>query len=192
MQKEKVSYNEITVLSRLIAGDLKAFEQVYHYYFSRCLHFVYGYLPSIEDAEEVVQDVFIKLWEKHEQLDSEKGLSGFLFVIARNLVIDRMRRYAAMEKHQLEMKTNSIISLNSSTEQQMNFYELKEILDRLIDELPTKRRMVFKLNREKGMTYKEIADLLNISQGTVEKQMSAALQVLKERLTIEYKLSIAL
>ena len=186
--------NVITQLvNRLIDGDVNAFEKIYRGYFSKVLSFVYRFSLSREDTEEVVQDVFLKLWEKRNSVNREKNLDTFLYVIAKNLVIDRIRTLVASRKRlqQLRISQENDIPQNA-TEQLVNFYELKEIIEQLIDELPTRRRMIFKMNREKGLYYKEIADLLNISQGTVEKQMSQAIHTLKTSLALKYHIHIDL
>ena len=181
------------LIKLLVAGDVEAFKTVYRRYFQKVLHFVYRFSLDKEDAEEVVQDVFVKLWNKRTTLDAEKNLDVFLYVVAKNLVIDRIRKYVATKKHlHLLYHTSQNGSLQNATEQLVNFYELKETLDRLIDTLPARRRMIFKLNREKGLSYKEIADVLNISQGTVEKQMSRAIHSLKDKLASQYYIHVDL
>lgn len=181
------------LIDKLIEGDVSAFEQVYRSYFSKVLGFVHRFSLSREDTEEIVQDVFLKLWKNRISIDREKNLDVFLYVIAKNLVIDRMRQLVATERrlHQFKVSVKSPPAQNS-TEQLVNFYELKDIISGLVDQLPTRRRMIFKLNREKGLSYKEIADLLNISQGTVEKQMSQAIRTLKASLALKYHIHIDL
>lgn len=181
------------LIKLLAAGDVEAFKIVYRRYFQKVLHFVYRFSLDKEDAEEVVQDVFVKLWNKRTTLDADKNLDVFLYVVAKNLVIDRIRKYVATEKRlHLLYHASQNSALQNSTEQLVNFYELKETLDRLIDTLPARRRMIFKLNREKGLSYKEIADVLNISQGTVEKQMSRAIHSLKDKLASQYYIHVDL
>jgi len=175
------------LISRLVKGDVVAFKKIYSSYFNRVFHFACRFSLANEDTEEIVQDVFLKLWEKRTLIDTNKNLSNFLFTIAQNLLIDKIRHYVATEKRMQTVRENGLIhSSSESTEQQVNFFELSEIINILIDELPTKRRAIFKLSREKGFTYKEISDLLKISQGTVEKQMGKALHSLKSRLNTKY------
>ena len=181
------------LVNKLVEGDIIAFEKIYRDYFSKVLGFVHQFSLSSEDTEEIVQDVFLKLWEKRASIDPEKTLDVFLYVMAKNLVIDNMRKMVASKKRlQLSMESADNATPQNATEQLVNFYELKEIIDKLIDMLPDRRRMIFKLNREKGLSYKEIADVLNISTGTVEKQMTQAIKTLKKNLLDKYHIHIDL
>jgi RNA polymerase sigma-70 factor, ECF subfamily len=173
---------------------MSAFEEIYHIFFKRVFHFTNKFAVDVQDAEEITQDVFMKLWQKRSTIDIEKNLSNLLFTIAKNLVIDKMRQYASMEKglkiigesHQLH------ISNSSNTEHLVNYYELSGIISKLVDQLPDGRRTIYKLNREKGFKYHEIADFLNISQGTVEKQMSMALKTISTTLKTKYGIMVEL
>jgi RNA polymerase sigma-70 factor (ECF subfamily) len=185
---------DISLSSRLADDDLTAFSEIYNIYFKRVFNFTNRFTLSVEDAEEITQDVFLKLWHKRASIDEEKNFSNFLFTIARNLVIDKMRQYVAYEKSLQQIKRLRPIGhlSQNNTEQLVNYYELSGIISKLVDELPSGRRTVFKLNREKGFTYQEIADLLHVSQGTVEKQMSKALRSLTENLKNKYGIMVEL
>ncbi len=181
------------LISGLAEGDINSFKKIYTSFFNKVLHFVLHFSLTKEDAEEIVQDVFVKLWEKRATIDIDKNLSGFLYTIAKNLVIDKIRQYVATEKRieKVNAKEMSVAS-SESTEQLVNFYELSGIISKLIDELPSRRRTIFKLSRENCLTYKEISNILKISQGTVEKQMSKALHTLKIVLKNKYGVFIDL
>lgn len=179
---------EASAISGLIAGDLACFQHVYQFYFRRVFGFVNKFALNSEDAEEITQDVFLKLWDKKSEICEDKCLSSFLFTIAQNMVIDKFRQYAVREKHFSQL-IGKDFQLNA-TEQLVNFYELSAIVNNLVDGLPARRRSIFKLSRERGLTNKEIADVLKISEGTVEKQMSKALAYMRSRLKATYNMSI--
>lgn len=189
--KKKIAIRDVqtspALITSLINGDINAFKEIYHTYFKKVFHFIRRFLLSKEDAEEITQDVFLKLWEKRSVLDISKNISSYLFTIAQHKIIDKYRQYVAAES-----RIKKIISFRSktininSTEQLMDFYELSTIINQLVNELPFGRRTIFKLNREDGYTYKEIANLLKISEGTVEKQMSKALKTLRAKLNVRY------
>lgn len=188
--ENQLSYD---LLSGFSNGELNSFKKIYSIYFDRVYRFASRFSLSKEDTEEIVQDVFIKLWEKKKLIDQNKCLSGFLFTITQNLVIDKIRRLVATKKLMEKVSTKELrIVASESTEQLVNFYELSNIISKLIDELPSKRRTIFKLSREKCLTYKEISDILKISQGTVEKQMSKALHTLRVILKTKYGIFIDL
>jgi len=177
----------IDLLSSFKDGDLGSFEIIYDTYFNKVFHFTCRFSLAKEDTEEIVQDVFLKLWQKRATIDADKNICNYLFAIAQNLVIDKARQNIVAEKHKQNVSNNQGRDLTSNlTEQQVNFFELSEIIKSLIDELPPKRRAIFKLSREKGFTYKEISEILNISQGTVEKQMSKAIHSITSKLSSRY------
>lgn len=182
----------IELLSSLIGGDMEAFRKVYGLYFRKVFHFTRRFALTVEDAEEITQDVFLRLWQRKSFIEVQKNFSNFLFTIAQNLVIDRMRQYVAYDKRLQAIKVIQPQADLNNTEQLVNYYELSDIIAKLIENLPAGRRTVFKLNREKGFTYHEIAELLHISQGTVEKQMSKALKTLTSELKSKYGIMIDL
>ncbi len=182
------------IVAGLIQGDIDAFTKVYEVFFKKVFYFVRRLSLSAEDAEEITQDVFIKLWEKRSSILIDKSLSSFLYRIAQNLMIDKYRQYAARESRlqKIIIRDNVKALDGNATEQLVNYYELSGIISRLIDDLPKSRRTIFKLNREKGLSYREIAEILKISQGTVEKQISKALHTLKTALKAKYGIWIDL
>lgn len=197
LKTQNESYNHQLLTGLVIClknGDLSAFEEIYHIFFKRVFHFANSFTLEVQDAEEITQDVFMKLWQKRSAIDISKNLSNLLFTMAKNLVIDKMRQHASMEKGLKNIGENQQLhKINSSnTEHLVNYYELSGIISKLVDQLPDGRRTIYKLNREKGFKYHEIADLLNISQGTVEKQMSMALKSLSASLKKKYGIMVEL
>jgi len=171
------------LIGRLKKDDISAFNEIYNQYFEKLLRFAYSFSISSEDAEEIVQSLFVKLWDKRKLIDPKKSIDSFLYVMARNLIIDRIRKQN-IAKHHLEHYFNDQhIALRSNLEEKMDSKELADLIDEIVQELPPKRRMVFELNRYQGMTYKDIAKQLDISDGTVEKHMSKALKALREKLS---------
>lgn len=174
-------------------GDVDAFKKIYNKSFNKVFNFVNRFSIRTEDTEEIVQDVFLKLWEGRLKIDLNKNLDSFLYTIAQNLVIDKIRKYASESK---KLSAFKLIQYKKKaqnfTEQHIDHAELAEIINNLVDQLPTKRRAVFKLSREKGFTYKEIADLMKVSQGTVEKQMSKALHTLTANLKSRFGIMVDL
>lgn len=175
-------------------GEITALREIYHVFFNRVFHFACKLTFNDQDAEEVTQDVFVKLWQKRESIDSEKNIAGFLFTVAKNLVIDKMRQHAASEARLLSIykaqKTGR--QSHNQTEELVNYFELSEIISKLIDDLPDGRRTIFKLSREKGFKNSEIAEFLNVSLGTVEKQMSKAIHTLSKGLKDKYGIMVDL
>ena len=150
-----------------------AFTALYKQYWKQVYNFSRLYLTSADAAEEVVQEVFIKIWETREFLREDDHFKGLLFIITRNLIFNRHRKNMNEDFYKVTVLAAEIDAHN-----------LQEYIDRLIDELPPRRREIFNLSRKEQKSYKEIALLLNISEKTVENQISEALKYLKKNITL--------
>ena len=175
-------------------GSKDAFTALYKQYWKQVYNFSRLYLTSADAAEEVVQEVFIKIWETREFLREWAGMSpgkflreddhfkGLLFIITRNLIFNRHRKNVNEDFY----KVTVLAALEEpyDVEEEIDAHNLQEYIDRLIDELPPRRREIFNLSRKEQKSYKEIAILLNISEKTVENQISEALKYLKKNITL--------
>ncbi len=143
--------------------------------------FALGLLKDHDNACEIVQEVFVTLWEKRNQVDITFDFENYIFTIAHNAI----RKF--FRKKSMENKFRDIL-LNTSTETIENadtsiiYNELFELANRTIEKLPPKRKTVYKLSRLEGLTIKEIANRLDISTRTAENQLARALKYLKEEL----------
>ena len=156
-------------------GSKDAFTALYKQYWKQVYNFSRLYLISADAAEEVVQEVFIKIWE-------DDHFKGLLFIITRNLIFNRHRKNVNEDFY----KVTVLAALEEpyDVEEEIDAHNLQEYIDRLIDELPPRRREIFNLSRKEQKSYKEIAILLNISEKTVENQISEALKYLKKNITL--------
>ena len=165
------------------------FEEIYMDYFPRLLRFAREYVGSDEDAENIIQDVFMTLWERRSDLKIHISMVSYLFLLIKNRCIDHLRRRTHAEKgkeeiqkqHNLElqMKLHSLEALDHDL---INDTDIERIITNAINFLPPKCREIFILNKIDGKKYKEIAEELQISINTVENQMSIALRKLREQL----------
>jgi RNA polymerase sigma-70 factor (ECF subfamily) len=168
---------EKAVILQFISGSGKACELIFHRTKGKLKGFLKKALPKDEDVESVMQDVYLKLWATRKFIQPDKNFETYLFTIARNLVIDIMRKRLHKQKYiedlyrQLKEKQRNSLDTNAVVE----YSELEKKIFELIDQLPEKRREIFKLNRLEGLTYKEIAAKLKISENTVDSQMRKAL-----------------
>ncbi len=169
------------MLLRIRQGDEVAFELVFFRYKGKLYDFIKRSLPFEEDAESIVQEIFTKLWVNRLELDPSKSLSAFLFTIAKNEVFGHLRKLLVRRKYLEELKF-SVEESSGGTELQVEYEELKKMVAGLISSMPEKRRRIFELSREEGLTYKEIARQLGISENTVDTQIRKALSFLKENL----------
>ncbi len=176
---EKLLHTEKELVTRLKEGDSFAFEVLFYKYRNKVKGFAIKLVPAQIDPEEIVQEVFVKLWLKKEAVDPEKDFQSYLFSIAKHLVLDHLKSavnrklYFVGEHFQQDVLADESIE-NSITE------DAKEKLQKLINEIPERRREIFLLSRFEGMSYKQIAERLNISENTVDSQIRNALSFLRK------------
>jgi len=169
-------------IEKLKRGDTGAFNEIFRLYSRRTLNLARKYLLCREDAEEIMQDVFVKLWNTRKTIDPSKNFDNLIFTIAKNAILDRIKRYSTEQKH-LELYFRETNPENNETENDILRNDLAKMLEDALTSLPPKRRNIFEMNRLQGMTYREIAKKLNLSSTMVEKQMSKALKAIKEKLS---------
>ncbi len=164
----------------------KLFDVLYELYAQKLFHIAFGYISTKEDAEEIVQDVFVKLWKQQEKIDSISNMTGYLYKMTRNACLDFLRS----KKNKLAIESNIVQLQNLLNFQAFNNDTASAILEKeiqlQIDEgilgLPEKCRLVFTKSRIEGLRHKEIADTLDISTKTIENHITKALKHLKVHL----------
>ena len=177
-------HSEEKIIRRLRKGESSAFDEVYHQYSRNVYRFAYSFLKNRQDSEEVMQEVFLKVWRNRNTLNEYYSLKAYLFSISHNVIIDEFRKRLKDGKYKEFLKNRAELS-SMDTENSIEFNELNERYSDAVEHLPEKRKKIFKLSREDGFSYKEIADKLNISPKTVENQMSQALKYLRSKLEPE-------
>lgn len=172
---------DIALQQRLSRGDETAFQETFELYFRVLVLFATKFSLEKEVAEDLVQDVFVKLYEQKDRLQFHSSLKAFLYQSVRNKCIDLIRSTKTRERHHVEIKAGAEIEgLNS--EELMMQSELEEKIYLSISQLPDQCQLIFKMNRFEGKKNQEIADELNISKRTVETQISKALKILREEI----------
>lgn len=175
--------DEREVVRLLKQSDEGAFNILFRFYDTRLYHFAYSYLRSTEESKEIVQETFIRIWERREGIDIEQSFSGFLFTVAQRMVLNRLRRQKTENHYKQSLLKNEPQSV-AETENKVISSELEKAKQDALFELPPRRKMIFEMIREQGMTYKEVAEKLNISIKTVEAQMAEAMKHLRARLSL--------
>lgn len=156
------------------------FEKLFKEHFVHLCNFAQNYVSDLDDAKEIVQDVFINLWTKRETITSDKSVKSYLFTSVKNRCFNFIRDNKKFRSYVLDI---DIADYEVPFENDpFSESELQTKINKTINKLPEKCRQVFKLSRVEELKYKEIADKLNISVKTVEAQMSKALKVLREEL----------
>ena len=169
-------------------GNPKSFELVFKTYYSRLCVFAYGYTKQLETAEDLVKDVFVSIWNDHENLKIQTSLSGYLFRSVRNSCINFLKRdknrnnLSIEELMWLDIKMKEPLS-DDTTIGKILANELENQIFSEIEKLPDSCKRIFKLSRFEGLPHKKIAEKLNISENTVKVQVFRALKNLKKALS---------
>lgn len=177
---DKNDIDKVTLL-RLKEGHKSAFELLYWKYNAKLYNFVYSILYDKSLAEDITQTCFLKIWEYRSNIDPDKSFNSYLYTIARNLVYKETERLI-LESKFLALSQKELREENSETEENIDASFIQSYIDEIIDQLPPSRREIFILSRKKGLSHKEIADQLSISERTVETQIYRALHFLKDKL----------
>jgi RNA polymerase sigma-70 factor, ECF subfamily len=160
-----------------VAKDLPSYEKLFRELFKPLCSFAMKYVGDLEEAKNLVHEVFITVWEKYDTLPSDTNYRSYLFTSVRNRSLNYLRD---QKKHlTLEKVPDQSLATEASM---METAELEKEIELAINLLPEKCRQVFELNRQEGLKYAEIAEKMGISVKTVEAQMSKALRVLREHL----------
>jgi len=174
--------NEKEILDRLRNADHFALKEIYEFYIHKLHRFVSTYINDKEQVKDIVQQTFIKIWEKKETIDLSKSFKAFVFTIAYRNVIDYVRRketLAIENKSDKLYYDESFISLDSA-EDILKRHDLESIYAKALDTLPPKKKEIFILSRHEGLSNKEIANKLGISIKTVEYHITDILSALKD------------
>ena len=176
--------SESLLIKKIREGDEYAFEIAFLKYYTPMCKYIWKYVRSEALAEEVIQEVFATVWEMRFNLDPGGHLRGLLYEMARNKALDYIKhqkiidQYIAEAKQERKNPSRTTIDFDED-----NNKPLVDDIREAINNLPPKARRVYQLNREEGLTYKEIAAYLDISNKTVESRMRRVLQILRNRLS---------
>ncbi|MCD7977635.1 MAG: RNA polymerase sigma-70 factor [Tannerellaceae bacterium] len=170
---------------KAVENKKEEYSEIYRIYFPRLVRFSQTYLSSPEEAENIVQDIFLYLWEHPALLASLKNRNAFLFTMVKNRCIDHLRNRMLLqnlsEVDEKELKFK-LYSLQSFEENNLSETEIESIIQEAIDSLPERCREIFILSRLQGLKHKQIAEQLHITTNTIEGQIAIALRKLREKL----------
>jgi len=161
----------------------KLFEELFRKHFTSLCLFAGKYISDFDSAKEIVHDVFIRLWEIRDNIDTSKPLKSYLFTSVHNRCLNFIRDNKKFANN-IDISEISNIDFSDNNDKLIEL-EMKEKIMSVINSLPGKCRTIFELSRFEGLKYIEIAEKLNISVKTVEANISKALKILRENL-IEY------
>ena len=176
-----MSTDKETIL-RFKEGQPEAFDTIYHMHSKKIFYFVRGLVKDEDKAKDLVQEVFITLWEKREQVNAELNFDNYVFTIAYNAIRKYFRNLSLENKVKDYLQRESPEIING-TDMTLIFNELLDLASKTVELLPPRRKAVYKLSKQEGKKIREIAETLNISPRTAENHLAKALKFLKEELS---------
>ena len=159
-----------------------AFDTIYNKYCHKLHQFVLVYLKQEEDAEEIVQEVFIKIWKSRGNIDIYASFESFLFTIAYNSTMSLLRKRVVETKSREYLKSMQQIESEDQVIDELQYKELDHKIQSLIEQLTPRQKEIFRLSREEGLTHNEIAQQLKISESTVNNHLVTILKYLKSHI----------
>jgi RNA polymerase sigma-70 factor (ECF subfamily) len=164
-------------------GVKETYRHLYHQYYSMLFNLAYQYLDDADDAKEIVQNAFLKLWEIKGQLKDNSNLKNYLYTLVKNGCLNQIKRKQIVNNHNNNIKQRELElqyeSLSRMSFDYMEIEELKNKIEEAVSNLPEHCRKVFCMSRYEGFKNTEIAEKLNISEKTVEAHMTKALKSLR-------------
>ncbi len=177
---------DVFLIERLQKGDVAAFEHLFHTYYSELCRYTLLFIDDETAAENIVQDLFIYIWEHRETIEFQLSYRNYLFQAARYKVLNYKRNNALQERKREEIgkKTSNID--NFRTEEAIELKELNRIIEEAIALLPDKCQQIFRLSRKDELSYHEIAELMLISESTVKNHISTAIKKIRSYIRLFY------
>jgi len=182
--KKQNEPDDSLLVQRIRDDHVDSFELLYHRYMRKLYYFSFNYLKIKEEAEEIVQTVFINLWEHRKSLDDSLSIKSYLYKSTTNAVYNQLKRNALRNKW-VEQKLLKPEPASNETFEQIYYHDLEQTIDQIIAKLPPQQRKIYILSRIEGLSYEEISKQLDLSVRTVENQMYRALKVIKEQLATD-------
>jgi len=176
------SYEEKQQLQALGKGDKKAFDALFRNYFPKLKNFLDGFLHNENEAEDLAQDIFVKLWQNHSLFIHIENLNAYLYTAAKNMLYNYIER---SQKTKF-LSIASVIELPTidKLEELLAAKDLESLIDCAVEKMPPQRKTIFNLSRKEGLSNKKIALHLHISKRTVETHISAALSDIRKALRL--------
>jgi RNA polymerase sigma-70 factor (ECF subfamily) len=170
------TYNESELLIQVASGEQKAFTVLVDYYWNKVYSHALAYSKSVTRAQEITQDVFLKVWHKREALTEVRDFKSYLFILGKHHIISSMRKKLESLTGEDLLETREDIHI---PDQQLEYKETWNRVLEGIEKLPAARKVIFKKSRLEGLTYEEIAESSHISKNTVKEHIVLALNFLR-------------
>lgn len=176
---EKVNLNRI--VHELSNDNDSSFEELFNYYYPRLFNFSKSFLKIEDGIDDILQEVFVKIWRNRKNIKSPDTFNSYIFTVTRNLLLNELRSRLNKQNIKEEISKLSVAPEYSMLEQ-IEYRDLKEKVDNIVNELPERQKEIFVLSRTEGLSHKEIAEKLEISTKTVEYHIALSVKLLKGRI----------
>lgn len=176
---QKLNLNEI--IAELAKGNESSLEALFDYYYPRLYSFSKSFFKVEHGIDDILQEVFVKIWQNRKNIKTPSTFNSFVFTIARNLLLNEIRRNLNQQNLKDEVREIAVAK-EFSLIKQVEYEDLKEKVDNIIEELPPRQKEIFILSRSEGLSHKEIAKKLGITPKTVEYHITLVLRKLRRRL----------
>lgn len=177
-----MSPEEQLLLKAIAEGNHPAFEKLYKGHFAKCYSFALYFTHSEELSKEVVAEVFLGFWKNRESLTNIRSLDSYLYISIRNQALSMLKKKADIHSESVELFSVHIATEGDSPEDVILHDELESVIENAFGQLPERCRMIYYLVREEGKSYRETAEILGISERTVNSQMTIAKRKLTDLL----------
>lgn len=176
------SYDDESLMSEIRAGNIFAFDEIYRKYSKHLYKFSFSIIKSHEEAENIIQDVFLNLWLNRNRIEKCASLKYYILTMTYNSAIAVIRKRAKEADYVEYVKSLQNPQYEEEEDLKYEYDELEKKLDQIVKILPERQREIYRLHKIEGLKYSEIAQKLNISTNTIETHMSRALKTIKEKL----------
>jgi RNA polymerase sigma-70 factor (family 1) len=180
-------YDDSELVIRLHKDDVRAFDLLYSKYYGALYAFILKYLKLPQLSEDILQEVFLKVWEVRKQIIPECSFQAYLYKIARNRVYKEFKKIAAEDEYLL-LLAGRISQSAEEPEAKARWNEYQRIFESAVERLPAQRKRIFRLCRQEGRSYDEVASELHISRNTVKEHMVLGTKFIKEFIFQYYRI----
>ena len=174
-------YEERRLLKEIAKGNERAFRTLYDAYFPQLSAFTFKLCKSGPATEEIVQDVFVKLWVNRQSLPQLESPEAYMFSMARNRTIDHLRRLIR-ETDLMEVLASELSSGSNDIEERLDARELHRLIEEALFQLSDQKKIIFRLSKDKGLSHDQIAEIMKLSKSTVKNHLSETLRHIREHL----------
>ena len=179
--KDFILYNDEELMQEIKADNMYAFDVLYRKYSKKLYKFSYSILKSTEESENLIQDVFLNLWENRHKVEKNSSIKSYIFTITYNSAISILRKKARESEFIEYLKSLQVIN-EDPVSAELEYHELSIKLSEIIKALPQRQREVYLMHKDEGLKYSAIAGCLKISVNTIENHMARALKTIREKL----------